>query len=76
MGMRAAQARAGIEGHEAERLAGRGIDHLQVSSQAAAHNGDLVDQPMLTARKVFSSNLTISAVSDDDTGMTRSMKVL
>ena len=40
------QPRAGIERHEAKRLAGRGVDDLPgVQAQAAAHHGDLVDQP-------------------------------
>ncbi len=40
-----AQTGAGIEGHETEWLAGRGVDDLPgIQSKAAAHHGDLVDQ--------------------------------
>jgi len=70
-----AQTGAGIEGHETEWLAGRGVDDLPgIQSKADCTSWrPRLTRPMLTARKVFSNSLTISAVSDDDTGMIRSM---
>ena len=48
----------------------------QVSSPSRPHMmATSLTRPMFTARKVFSSSLTISAVSVDDTGTTLSMNL-
>ncbi len=48
----------------------------QVSRPRRAHmSATSLTRPTLTARKVFSSSLTISALSVDDTGTSVSMKL-
>ena len=63
----AADAGAGRELHEAERLGGRRLDHLpDVDAEPSQTIAISLTKPMLTARKVFSSSLTSSAASGLD----------
>ena len=67
----ATKARAGIEGHEAKGFCSGAIDDFEdVEVQRRQSCLSLLTSAIFTQRKIFSSNLTISAARVELTGIT------